>query len=143
MNATKLLKSQLQKLEIWGGPWPLWPPWLRLCTSAIFLDIKKAFDSIDRQILLKKLNNYGFRSKFWNILKSYLENRKMLAILDKNKSKLSKITHGKPQDSVLDFLLFLLHIKDLPLASKFKSTLFADDAIISSKLENITSTSSS
>ena len=46
-------------------------------TCAIFLDIKKAFDSRDHKILLKKLDHYGFRGKIWNLLKSYMENRKI------------------------------------------------------------------
>ena len=66
------------------------------CTCAIFLDIKKAFDTINHQILLKKLHHYVFRGKFWNILKSYLGNRKMCTILYKSKSKLYKITSGIP-----------------------------------------------
>ena len=41
------------------------------CTSAIFLDIEKAFDTTDHQILLKKLHHYGYRGKLWNIVKSY------------------------------------------------------------------------
>ena len=43
-------------------------------TCAIFLDIKKAFDSLDHKILLKKLDHYNFQGKIWNLLKSYLEN---------------------------------------------------------------------
>ena len=99
-------------------------------TCAIFLDIKKAFDTIDHAILLKKLNHYGFRGKIWNILKSYLENRKICRPTKVNHktSKLFYITHGIPQGSVLGPLLFLLFINDLPNVSKFYSTMFADDA---------------
>ena len=100
----------------------------KLCTCAIFLDIKKAFDTIDHQILLKKLYHHGFRGKIWNILKSYLENRKICSKLYQKTSSLWKITDGIPQGSVLGPLLFLLYVNDLPNASKFKITLFADDA---------------
>ena len=106
-------------------------------TCAIFLDIKKAIYTIDYQTLLKKLYHYGFRGKFWNILKSYLENRKMCTILNKNKSKRSKITHGIPQGSVLGSLLFLLYVNDLPLASKFKSISFADGAYLHVPHQNL------
>ena len=94
----------------------------KLYTCAIFLDIKKAFDAIDHQILLKKLYHYGFRGKIWNILKSYLENRKMCTKINQKTSSLCKITYGIPQGSVLGPLLFLLYVNDLPNASKFKIT---------------------
>ena len=97
-------------------------------TCAIFLDIKKAFDSLDHKILLKKLDHYGFRGKIWNLLKSYMENRKICTKVEQKASKYFKVTHGIPQGSVLGPLLFLLFINDLPQASKFNATLFADDA---------------
>ena len=62
-------------------------------TCAIFLDIKKAFDSLDHKILLKKLDHYGFREKIWNSLKFYLENRKICTIVDQKVSKFFKVTH--------------------------------------------------
>ena len=52
----------------------------------------------------------------------------MYTIINKNKSELFKITHGIPQGSVLGTLLLLLYFNELPLTSKFKFTLFADDA---------------
>ena len=55
-----------------------------LYTCAIFLDIKKAFDTIDHKILLKKSYHYGFRGKLWNLLKSDLENRKMSTKIGRN-----------------------------------------------------------
>ena len=95
---------------------------------AIFLNIKKAFDSLDHKILLKKLDRYGFRGKFWNLLKSYMENRKICTKVEQKASKYFKVTDGIPQGSVLGPLLFLLFINNLPQASKFNATLFADDA---------------
>ena len=97
-------------------------------TCAIFLDIKKAFDSLDHKILQKKLDHYGFRGKIWNLLKFYLENRKICTIVDQKVSKFFKVTHGIPQGSVLGPILLLLFINDLPQASNFDATLFADDA---------------
>ena len=97
-------------------------------TCARFLDVKKAFDSLDHKILLKKLDHYGSRGKIWNLLKSYTKNRKICTKVEQKASKYFKVTHGIPQGSVLGPLLFLLFINDLPQASKFNATLFADDA---------------
>ena len=79
----------------------------KLYTCAIFIDIKKAFDTIDHQILLKKLYHYSFRGKIWNILKSYFENRKICTKINQKTSSLCKIIHGIPQGFVLGPLLFL------------------------------------
>ena len=71
------------------------------------------------------------------MLKSYPEYKKLCTILNKNKSKLCKVTHGILQGSVLGLLLFLLCINDLQLASKFKSILFVADANLHTSHQNL------
>ena len=96
-------------------------------TCSIFLDLKKAFDSVDITILLKKLYPYGFRGPAFILLKSYLTDRKICTKVGCNISKLCNIEHGVLQGSVLGPLLFSLFVNDLPNVSNFETTLFADD----------------
>ena len=69
-----------------------------------------------------------FAGKSGIFLKSYFENRKICTKINQKASSLCKITHGIPQGSALGPLLFLLYVNDLHNASKFKITLFADNA---------------
>ena len=98
-------------------------------TCSIFLDLRKAFDSVNHQILLKKLYHYGFRDKIFNFLKSYLADRKICTgtKLDGKVSSTCSVQYGVPQGSILGPLLFLLYVNDLPYASNFETTPFADD----------------
>ena len=100
-------------------------------TCAVFLDLAKAFDSVDHNILLKKLFKYGVRGVALDLLKSYLSERKQYVKLSEHKSDLKVIEIGVPQGSVLGSLLFLLFINDLPNATKFNVKLFADDTFLS------------
>ena len=96
-------------------------------TCSIFSDPRKAFDSVDHSILLKKLNHNGFRGNTLKFFESYLKNRKICTKLHDTMSRLHSISYGVQQRSVLGPILFLSYVNNLPNASKFKTALFADD----------------
>ena len=94
----------------------------------VFVDLQKIFDTVDYQILLAKLNQYGIRGVSNNWLKSYLSNRNQYVSINGFDSGLTGINCGVPQGSVLGPLLFLLYINDLNQAIKFcKVHHFSDD----------------
>ena len=105
-------------------------------TCAIFLDLAKAFDSVNHKILLKKLDKYGVRGHPLNLIKSYLCNRQQYVKLNDKSSNLEVIDIGIPQGSILGPLLFLIYINDLPNASNFFVKLFADDTFLSLNFKN-------
>ena len=102
-----------------------------LYSCGIFIDLKKAFDTVDHRILLGKLYFYGFRGVLHNWLLSYLTGRKQTTEVGGHISSSETITCGVPQGSVLGPLLFLLFINDIQNSSrKFRFYLFADDTNI-------------
>lgn len=103
----------------------------KLCTVGIFLDLSKAFDTLDHSILLQKLNHCGIRgtSNLW--IENYLSDRQQFVVFNGKNSPTNTIRCGVPQGSILGPLLFLLYINDLPNCSTtLKFILFADDTNI-------------
>ena len=97
----------------------------------IYIDLSKAFDTVNHDILLKKLEHYGVRDTSLIWFKSYLKNRKQYVYVNGESSSLEILTCGVPQGSVLGPLLFLIYINDLPNISKsLEFFLFADDTNI-------------
>ena len=100
-------------------------------TIGIFLDLKKAFDTVNHQILIDKSDFYGIRGIPLAWLTSYVDNRQQYFMVNGHVSSNNTVVWGVPQGSFLGPLLFLLHINDLFLSSNYLSfILFADDTNI-------------
>ena len=95
---------------------------------AIFLDLSKAFDTIDHSLLLKKLLFYGFDDSAIRLMSSYLSDRKQYVYIDGTASDMRGVGVGVPQGSCLGPLLFLIYVNALPNSTDLlDSILFADD----------------
>ena len=79
----------------------------------LFVDLSKAFDTINHQKLVVKLEHYGIRGTCLELLKSYLADRQQYTVFNEIKSDFSNIEYGLPQGSVLRPLLFFIYINDL------------------------------
>ena len=105
--------------------------------GVIFLDLKKAFYTMDHAILLGKLNLYGVDCLSLKWFRTYLSDQKQQTFIDGAQSDFCNVTRGIPQGSILGPLLFTIYINDLPSCNLFsKPKMYADDATLTSSVED-------
>ena len=86
----------------------------RNITVGVFIDLAKAFDTVNHKILLDKLYHYGMRGSPHKWINSYLDNRKQYVSIDDVESSQQYISCGVPHGSILGPLLFMIYIIDVP-----------------------------
>jgi Reverse transcriptase (RNA-dependent DNA polymerase) len=98
---------------------------------AIYLDLTRAFETINHKILLAKLENYGFHNKSLKLLEDYFCDRKQITIVNKHYSDSSSVKVGVPQGTILGPWLFILFLNDIFKTSSLpKIICFADDTLL-------------
>ncbi|CAB4006755.1 Hypothetical predicted protein, partial [Paramuricea clavata] len=108
-----------------------------LINGVLFLDLKKAFDTVNHKILLSKLGFYGIRGLALSWFQSYLSNRKQICKVNNSLSTFQNITCGIPQGSNLGPLLFTIYINDLPNSLEItEPAMFADDTSLTATGES-------
>ena len=96
-----------------------------------FLDLAKAFNTVNHEILLSKLKGYKVKGSMLNLLQSYLYNRSQSTVINNVVSEREIVNVGIPQGSCLGPLLFLVYINDIFSSTEINMRLFADDACLS------------
>ena len=103
----------------------------RQSVGSVFMDLSKAFDVMDHDILEIKLKHYGFRGTFLNLLMSFIRDRRYFVNINDINSETRNVNIGVPQGSTLGPLLFQLYVNDMTNCSSILNfTQFADDTTL-------------
>ena len=106
-------------------------------TAAAFVDLRKAFDTVDHSILIRKIENLGIREGTLGWLRNYLSNRSQTTYVNGNTSDAMGVNYSVPQGSILGPLLFLAYINDVQYnAENVEILLYADDTVLYAQDEN-------
>ena len=106
--------------------------------AVIFLDLKKAVDTVGHNILLQKLASYGMPNDELQFFKSYLTDRTQCCSVNGKMSSFGSVTCGVPQRSILGPLLFIIYVNDLQsVVLNSKIATYADDTALSSRLSKL------
>ena len=101
-----------------------------LYTGMVLIDLQKAFDTVDHEILIQKLSAIGANENAISWFKSYLSERKQFVIINREQSDMKSIECGVPQGSILGPLLFLVYVNDMTSAVDCSLFLYADDSAL-------------
>ena len=104
--------------------------------DTIFLDFRKAFDSVPHKRLLLKHERLGISGNVLNWISSFLSNRSQRVVINRQSSEWTNVWSGEPQGSDLGPMLFILYVNDFPDEVKSYCKLFADDAKLYKNLQN-------
>lgn len=107
------------------------------CVHACYLDISKAFDRVNHDLLLKKLQKLGIKGNLLTWLQDYLCDRHVRVCVDGVLSERVAVTSGVPQGSVLGPILFLIYVNDLPPLMMCKVVMFADDIKLWTRIKSV------
>ena len=106
--------------------------------DVVYVDIRKAFDSVPHGELLYKLRKFGIVGNLWYLFRDYLTSRVQCVAIENELSHLAPVASGVPQGSILGPLFFLLYINDMPLAMPMlRAFMFADDTKLAKEVTSL------